>query len=123
MDLEIYLNNAEACLAKVEHKYCETLKIDYDQLLKFKNIIECLPGIEKNQEFEGELLRQVEHLLYNNRSWRSQSSTVKKLHLIIDLFFIVKAEYEDVSGQKDSKSENIFLTICTVLFTMLMFLP
>lgn len=123
MDIEIYLNNAESYLGKVEKKYRKKDLIDFLALKKFKNIIECLPEIESAKEIEDELLREVEILLYDNKKSPSRRGTTKKLHIIISLFIILKAEFESLSEQKHSKAENIFLSICAFMFTMLMFLP
>lgn len=122
MDLENYLSTAEACLSKIDKRLHEFGSLDYISLQKFKNIIECLPGNENAQEFEGELLRLVENVLFK-KSMRSSRSTQQKMFVIIELFLIIKAEYEDTLEQKSSKIEKVFLTVCAFSFTMLMFAP
>ena len=120
--VELELNQAEVCLYKIDNKLRETGTLDYNSLQKFKNIIEGLPGHESTQEYEGELLHQIENVLCK-KSWKCSRSTQLKINMIIELFSMIKEKYEDTLEHESSKAEKVFLTTCAFLFTMLIFVP
>lgn len=122
MDLEDSLDTAEICLLKIDRKLRESGTLDYISLHKFKTIIECLPDNENAQEYEGELLKQIESVLYK-KSLMCSRSTQLRIYMIIELFSMIKEKYEETMEPESSKTEKVFLTICAFLFTMLMFAP
>lgn len=122
VELETHLNTAEICLYKIDNKLRESGTLDYNSLQKFKNIIECLPGCESTQDYERELLHQIDNVLCK-KSWICSRSTQVKIYMIIELFSMIKEKYEDTLEHESSKAEKVFLTTCAFLFTMLMFAP
>lgn len=123
MDVENILNECDVCLAKVVRKYLDANVIDYKALENFVNFLECLPEIEDSKNTEDELICQVEDIIYN-KMWRTRKSMQKKLHLIVDLFEMLRIEHENESNEHiNTTNENIFLWICTFAYTMLMFAP
>lgn len=122
MDQEELFLLAEKKLSKFVDKYDKAEIYDLNSLQKFKNLVECIPGIEETNEFQ-QLLDETEDLIFFGTHKRKTSKTASKVAKIVELFITIKNECLTSEEKESSLGEKIFLTVCAVSWTMLMFAP
>lgn len=124
LDEEELFQLAEYYLNKIVKKHKRASNYDYYSLQKFKNLMECMPGVEETKEYE-ELMTEIDDLIfYGCQCGRRFLKGKQKIARVCELFVIVKYETLGLEEKKpDSLGENIFLSICAFSWVMLMFAP
>lgn len=113
---------AEKKLSKFVNKYEKAQAYDLNALTKFRNIMECIPGIQDSNEYY-QLIDETEDLIFYATLGKKSATNMEKIKGIVDLFMIIKNECLTPEEKQSSMKEKVFLTVCAVAWTMLMFAP
>lgn len=118
---EIFLL-AEKKLSKFVNKYEKAQIYDLNALQKFQNLIECIPAIQDSNEYY-QLMDETEDLIFYAIQRKNPSKNMEKITKVVDLFMLIKNECLTPEEKESSMKEKVFLTVCAVAWTMLMFAP
>jgi predicted RecB family nuclease len=118
---EIFLL-AEKKLSKFVNKYEKAQIYDLSALQKFQNLIECIPEIQDSNEFY-QLMDETEDFIFYAAQGKKPSKNMEKVTKMVDLFMLIKNECLTPEEKQSSMKEKVFLTVCAVAWTMLIFAP
>ena len=113
---------AEKKLSKFVNKYEKSQDYDLNALVKFQNLMECIPGIQESNEYY-QLIDETEDLIFYATQGKKPTTNMEKITKLVDLFMMIKDECLTPEEKKSSMKEKVFLTVCAVAWTMLMFAP
>ena len=113
---------AEKKLSKFVNKYEKSQDYDLNALVKFQNLMECIPGIKESNEYY-QLIDETEDLIFYATQGKKPTTNMEKITKLVDLFMMIKDECLTPEEKKSSMKEKVFLTVCAVAWTMLMFAP
>ncbi|KAL7044573.1 hypothetical protein ACKWTF_001978 [Chironomus riparius] len=113
---------AEKKLSKFVIKYEKSQEYDLNALIMFQNLMDCIPDIQESNEYY-QLIDETEDIIFYATQGKKPKANMEKMTKVVDLFMLIKEECLTPQEKKSSMKEKVFLTVCAVAWTLLMFVP